>query len=261
VTHDAMTTIDLNCDMGESFGAWTMGQDAAVLAHVTSANIACGFHAGDPLTMRRTVDAAAKRGVAIGAHPSLPDLAGFGRREMRVSADETHAMTLYQIGALAAVARAAGAALHHVKPHGALYNMAAKDRALADAIASAVRDFDRALILVGLAGSELPRAGEAAGLAVAHEAFADRRYEADGSLMARSQAGAVIDDVDAAVAQAIAIATRGEVGAPNGVLRVRADTICVHGDRPDAALFARRLREGLEAAGVWIAPLAQGRDA
>ena len=254
-------TIDLNCDMGESFGAWTMGQDEAVLAHVTSANIACGFHAGDPLTMQRTVAAAVKRGVAIGAHPSLPDLAGFGRREMRVSADETHAMTLYQIGALAAVARAAGAELHHVKPHGALYNMAARDRTLADAIAAAVRDFDRTLILVGLAGSELPRGGEAAGRAVAHEAFADRRYEADGSLMARSKTGAVIDDVDTAVAQAISIASRGEAQTANGTLRIRADTICVHGDRPDAATFARRLREGLEAAGLSIAPLARGRRA
>jgi len=256
-----MTTIDLNCDMGESFGAWTMGQDEAVLAQVTSANIACGFHAGDPLTMQRTVGAAVKHGVAIGAHPSLPDLAGFGRREMRVSADETYAMTLYQVGALAAVARAAGAELNHVKPHGALYNMAARDRTLADAIAAAVRDFDRTLILVGLAGSELPRAGETAGLAVAHEAFADRRYEADGSLMARSKAGAVIDDVDAAVAQAISIASHGEAETTGGTLRIRANTICVHGDRPDAATFARRLREGLEAAGLTIAPLARGRRA
>jgi len=244
-------SIDLNCDMGESFGAWTMGQDDAVLAHVTSANIACGFHAGDPATMRRTVAAAVAHGVAIGAHPSLPDLAGFGRREMRVTPAETYAMTLYQIGALAAIARAAGTKLLHVKPHGALYNMAATDRALADAIAGAVRDFDDTLILVGLANSELPRAGEAAGLAVAHEAFADRRYEADGSLMARSKTGAVIDDVDAAIAQAVSIATRGEVGA----LRVRADTICVHGDRADAATFARRLREALDDAGVAIAKL------
>jgi UPF0271 protein len=250
-------TIDLNCDMGESFGAWTMGEDDAVLAHVSSANIACGFHAGDPATMRRTVAAAVARDVAVGAHPSLPDLAGFGRREMRVTPDETYAMTLYQIGALAAIARAAGSALRHVKPHGALYNMAAKDRALADAIAHAVRDFDAALILVGLANSELTRAGEAAGLAVAHEAFADRRYETDGSLMARGKAGAVIDDVDAAVAQAVAIATRGEIGP----LHLRADTICVHGDRRDAAAFARRLREALEAAGVAVEKLGKGRSA
>jgi len=256
-----MKTIDLNCDMGESFGAWTMGQDAEVLEFVSSANIACGFHAGDPLTMRRTVAAAAARGVAIGAHPSLPDLAGFGRREMRVSSHDAYALTLYQVGALDAMARAAGANLSHVKPHGALYNMAAKDRALAEAIAAAVRDFDAALILVGLAGSELPRAGEAAGLNVAHEAFADRRYEADASLMARGKAGAVIDDVDTAVAQAIAIATHGEADSPNGKVRIRADTICVHGDRPDAALFARRLRHELEAAGIVIAPLARGRRA
>jgi UPF0271 protein len=256
-----MNTIDLNCDMGESFGAWTMGQDAEVLEFVSSANIACGFHAGDPVTMRRTVATAAARGVAIGAHPSLPDLAGFGRREMRVSSDDAYALTLYQVGALDAMARAAGAHLSHVKPHGALYNMVAKDRALADAIAAAVRDFDAALILVGLAGSELPRAGEAAGLNVAHEAFADRRYEADASLMARSKAGAVIDDIDTAVAQAIAIATRGEADGPNGKVRIRADTICVHGDRPDAALFARRLRHELEAAGIVIAPLARGRRA
>jgi UPF0271 protein len=256
-----MTTIDLNCDMGESFGAWTMGQDADVLAHVTSANIACGFHAGDPVTMRRTVAAAAERGVAIGAHPSLPDLAGFGRREMRVSPDETYALTLYQTGALAAMARAAGVRLTHVKPHGALYNMAAKERALADAIAAAVRDFDAKLILVGLAGSELPRAGEAAGLAVAHEAFADRRYEPDGSLIARSKPGAVVDDVDAAVAQAVSIATRGEAETANGSMRIRADTICVHGDRPDAATFARRLREALEAADVVVAPLTTDRRA
>jgi len=256
-----MKTIDLNCDMGESFGAWTMGQDAEVLEFVSSANIACGFHAGDPLTMRRTVAAAAARSVAIGAHPSLPDLAGFGRREMRVSSDDAYALTLYQVGALDAMARAAGANLSHVKPHGALYNMAAKDRALAEAIAAAVRDFDAALILVGLAGSELPRAGEVAGLNVAHEAFADRRYEADASLMARSKAGAVIDDIDTAVAQAIAIATQGEADSPNGKVRIRADTICVHGDRPDAALFARRLRHELEAAGIVIAPLARGRRA
>ncbi len=256
-----MKTIDLNCDMGESFGAWTMGQDADVLQYVSSANIACGFHAGDPATMRRTVAAAVARGVAVGAHPSLPDLAGFGRREMRVSVDDAYALTLYQIGALAAMARAAGAKLSHVKPHGALYNMAARDRALADAIAAAVRDFDAGLILVGLAGSELPRAGEAAGLAVAHEAFADRRYEADASLMARGKTGAVIDDVDGAVAQAIAIATRGEADGPNGKVRIRADTICVHGDRPDAALFARRLRHDLEAAGVVIVPIASGRHA
>ena len=234
-------TIDLNCDMGESFGAWTMGQDAEVLAYVSSANIACGFHAGDPATMRRTVSAAVARDVAIGAHPSLPDLAGFGRREMRVSPDETYAMTLYQIGALAAIARAAGARPRHVKPHGALYNMAAKDRALADAIAHAVRDFDAALILVGLAGSELPRAGEARrarGRGTKRSPTAATKWMA--SLMARRQAGRGDRWTSKrAVAQAISIATRGEVitTGPGGAVRVRADTICVHGDRADAGAF------------------------
>ena len=247
-------TIDLNCDMGESFGAWTMGEDADVLAHVSSANIACGFHAGDADTMRRTVELAVRAGVAIGAHVSLPDLQGFGRREMRVSADETYALTLYQIGALAGFARAAGTRLRHVKPHGALYNMAARDAALAAAIARAVRDFDAALILVGLAGSELPRAGERAGLAVAREAFADRRYESDGSLTPRREPDAVIEDVDAVVAQAIAIATRGAVTTRlGGTLSLRADTICVHGDRPDAGMFAQHLRTALDAAGIAVA--------
>jgi len=245
--------IDLNCDMGESFGAWPMGDDAGVMPWITSANIACGFHAGDFATMQRTVELANKHGVAIGAHVSLPDVQGFGRREMRVTANEAHAMTLYQIGALHAFARACGMRVAHVKPHGALYNMAAKDRALSDAIARAVRDFDADLILVGLADSELPRAGEAAGLRVAHEAFADRRYEADGSLTPRREADAVIHDVDAAVSQAMKIATTGKVDVRTGGERaIRADTICVHGDRQDAATFAQRLRRALESAKVIV---------
>ena len=248
-----MTRIDLNCDIGESFGAWTMGDDVGVMPWIASANIACGFHAGDFSTMQQTVLLAKRHGVAIGAHVSLPDLQGFGRREMRVGADEVRAMTLYQLGALAAFTRAAGVRVRHVKPHGALYNMAARDAALADAIARAVRDFDDDLILVGLAGSELPRAGERAGINVAHEAFADRRYQSDGSLTPRREAGAVIEDVDAAVAQALAIATRGEIITRDGAtIALRADTICVHGDRPDAAIFARRLRESLAAASVSV---------
>jgi len=243
--------IDLNCDMGESFGPWRMGQDAEVMPWITSANIACGFHAGDFSTMHQTVLLAKTHGVAIGAHVSLPDLQGFGRRELRVTPDEAYAMTLYQIGALAAFTRAAGTRVAHVKPHGALYNMAAKDSALADAIARAVRDFDKDLILVGLAGSELPRAGDAIGLRVAHEAFADRRYEIDGSLTPRSEAGAVIHDIGAAVAQAVQIATQGNVETRSGkTIDVHADTICVHGDRKDASVFARRLREALAGAGM-----------
>jgi len=249
-------SIDLNCDMGESFGAWTMGADAQVMPWITSANIACGFHAGDFMTIQRTVALARTHGVAIGAHVSLPDLQGFGRRELRVTPDEAHALTLYQIGALSAFAHAAGARVSHVKPHGALYNMAARDAALADAIGRAVRNCGAELILVGLAGSELPQAGIRLGLRVAHEAFADRRYEGDGTLTPRREAGAVIDDIDAAVAQAVQIATKGNVQSRAGVaVRIEADTICVHGDRPDAGAFARRLRQALEDAGVGVAAL------
>ncbi|HEY2394878.1 MAG TPA: 5-oxoprolinase subunit PxpA [Rudaea sp.] len=246
-------SIDLNCDIGESFGAWRMGADAEVMPWITSANIACGFHAGDFSTMRHTVALAAQHGVAIGAHVSLPDLQGFGRRELRVTADEAYSMTLYQIGALSAFTRAAGTRIAHVKPHGALYNMAAKDAALSQAIARAVREFDENLILVGLAGSELPKAGAAVGLRVAHEAFADRRYEPDGSLTPRSKPDAVIDDVDTAVAQALQIAAGRNVTIRNGsTIELHTDTICVHGDRPDAGAFARQLREALDRSGVLV---------
>ena len=254
-----MANMDLNCDLGESFGAWTMGDDAGVMPWITSANIACGFHAGDFSTMQQTVLLAGQHGVAIGAHVSLPDLQGFGRRALKVSPDEAYALTLYQIGALAAFAHAAGTRVAHVKPHGALYNMAAHDAQLADAITRAARDFDATLILVGLAGSELPKAGASLGLRVAHEAFADRRYEADGSLTPRSMQGAVIEDVGSAVAQAVNIATQGKVDIRTGGTRdLRADTLCVHGDRPDAALFARRLRQALLGAGVRVTKLPTG---
>lgn len=249
-----MNRIDLNCDLGESFGAWRMGEDAALLDLVSSANVACGFHAGDPTIMQRTVALAAARGVAIGAHVSLPDLQGFGRREMAVTPAEVHAMTLYQLGALHAFARATGTAVAHVKPHGALYNMAARDRALADAIADAVRAFDPALALFGLAGSALLDAGRAAGLRVVSEAFADRRYRADGSLQPRREPDAVIDDADAATAQALRMAQHGEVTAVDGQrVALKADTLCLHGDGTHAVDFARRLRAALEAAGLRIA--------
>ena len=248
--------IDLNCDLGESFGAWRMGDDDNAMRHISSANIACGLHAGDPTTMRATVTAAIRYKVAIGAHPSLPDLQGFGRREMQVSPAEVHAMVLYQIGALSAFATAAGARLRHVKPHGALYNMSARDPAIADAIAEAVSGFDARLILVGLSGSESIKAAERRGLHAANEVFADRRYRADGSLMPRSLPGAVIDDMDHAVAQALDLATRGEVVADDGSLvQVQADTLCLHGDRADAADFARRLRLALDAASVDVLAL------
>lgn len=248
-----MKTLDLNADLGESLGAWRMGDDAGVIPWISSANIACGFHAGDPATMQHTVALCVVHAVAIGAHPSLPDLQGFGRREMKITPDEAYAQTLYQLGALHGFVRAAGTRLNHVKPHGALYNMAARDRALADAIAHATRDFDPALILVGLAGSALIDAGRAAGLAVQREGFCDRRYRADGSLAPRALPGAVIDDIDAAVAQALSIATRGAVATiDGGELALEVDTLCIHGDRVNAADSARSLRGALEHAGLRI---------
>jgi UPF0271 protein len=248
------STIDLNADLGESFGAWHMGDDAGVMPWISSANVACGFHAGDPAIMRATVALCMEHGVAIGAHTSLPDLQGFGRREMKVLPNDVYAQTLYQLGALDAFVCAAGTHLHHVKPHGALYNMAARDRTLAHAIAAAVRDFNPTLILVGLAGSALVDAGRAAGLRVQQEGFCDRRYRGDGFLSPRSEAGAVIDDIDAAVEQAVSIATAGEAASGDGArVRIEADTLCVHGDRANAAAFAERLHRALADAGVRIA--------
>jgi UPF0271 protein len=251
-----MHTIDLNCDCGESYGPWTIGDDAAILDHVTSANIACGGHAGDPLVMRRTVALACARGVAIGAHPGYPDLQGFGRRSLGLSPDEAYAWVLAQIGALAAIVRAEGAQLVHVKPHGALYNDAARDPVLAQAIARAVASFDPALTLVGLAGSQLIVAGQAAGLPVAREAFADRAYEADGSLRDRRLPGALIHDEQAALAQAISIARDGAVSAYSGEqVAVHAETLCLHGDAPGAAARAARLRSGLAEARIAVRAL------
>lgn len=263
MTTEVATTIDINCDLGESFGAWQMGDDAALLAVVSSANIACGFHAGDPDIMRHTVATAVEHHVAIGAHVSLPDLQGFGRREMSVTPNEAYAMTLYQVGALYGFTQAAGARLHHVKPHGALYNMAARDMKLAEAIARAVRDFDPGLWLFGLAGSALPEAGRAIGLAVAAEAFADRGYRADGSLQPRREPGAVISESDQAIAQAMAMAREGKVRAVDGsIVTLKADTLCVHGDGTHAVAFARNLRAALEAAGIAIsAPHVAGANA
>ena len=253
-----MKTLDLNCDMGEGFGAWKMGDDAALLDHVTSANIACGFHAGDPGTIHRTVQLALEKGVAIGAHPSLPDLQGFGRRRMSVSAEEAYDMVLYQIGALAGFATACGRKLAHVKPHGALYNMAAKDGTLAQAISRAVKDFDPRLVLFGLAGSELVRAGTQAGLTTASEVFADRTYQADGSLTPRTQPDAMIHDVETAIAQVRRMVGEGRVRSLQGSnVAVQADTLCIHGDAPGAVEFARRIRQALDADGVRIAAVSR----
>jgi len=251
-----MARIDLNCDCGESFGPWPMGDDAALLPWVSSANIACGAHAGDPATMRRTLRLTRELGVAAGAHPGYPDLHGFGRRAISMSPDEVFETVLVQLGALDALARAERVVLRHVKPHGALYNVAARVPPLAGAIAAAVAAFSRDLILVGLAGSAIAAAGEAAGLRVAGEAFADRRYEADGSLRDRHFPDAVIVDDAEVEAQALSIAQQRRVTSANGVpITVVADTLCLHGDTPGAAAKARRLRLALEQAGVEVREL------
>jgi UPF0271 protein len=245
--------VDINCDMGESFGAYEIGADDEVLPYVTSANIACGFHGGDPTVMRKTVAAAAKHGVAVGAHPGLPDLMGFGRRAMQVTPDEVYDLLIYQIGALLGFAQAAGVRLAHVKPHGALYNMAAAQPALADAIARAVRDVDSRLVLFGLAGSHLLKAAERAGIASASEAFADRNYLHDGALVPRSRPDAMVADVDEAVRRAVRMVKEGVVPDVEGEeIPIRADTICIHGDGPHAAPLARQLRAGLQAAGIEV---------
>ena len=253
----ALKYVDLNSDIGESFGAYTLGMDSDVLTHVTSANIACGWHAGDPLVMEKTVEKALENQVGIGAHPGFPDLMGFGRREMKITPAEAKTYVIYQVGALAAFAAAAGTRLQHVKPHGAFYNMAAKDASLADAIAQGVKAVDDRLILMGLAGGQLVKAGEKAGLKVASEVFADRGYNPDGTLVARGQPGAMIEDTALAVERVIRMVTEGRVQAVTGEdLTIQADSICVHGDGPQALAFVRDIRKGLEEAGVHIQPLA-----
>jgi 5-oxoprolinase (ATP-hydrolysing) subunit A len=248
-----MASIDLNSDLGESFGRWSLGNDAEVMRSITSANIACGYHAGDPGVMRETVRMARASGVAVGAHPGFPDLVGFGRRNMAASAREVEDFVLYQVGALAAIAAAEGVRLQHVKAHGALYNMAIRDRALSDAIAQAVAGLDRSLILFGLPHTELLRAGEAAGLRVAAEGFADRAYEPDGSLTPRTRSGAVMHDADDVVRRAVRMARDGVVTATDGRdIPMTVDTICTHGDTPGSHELTRRIREGLERAGLSV---------
>ena len=249
--------IDLNSDVGESFGPWQMGADREVMRSITSANVACGYHAGDPGVMRATVQLARAHGVSVGAHPGFPDLAGFGRRELKMSAKDVEDMVVYQIGALAAVAAAEGVELAHVKAHGALYSMAARDRGLADAIARAVRSVDRSLILFGLPGSDLLEAGEAEGLQVASEGFADRAYDRDGSLASRREPGSVIDDPAEVVRRSVMMVREGRVVARDGSgLTFHVDTLCTHGDTPGAGELTRLLRDGLARAGVSVEPLA-----
>ncbi|RYL95884.1 LamB/YcsF family protein [Sporolactobacillus sp. THM7-4] len=251
-----MKYIDLNGDLGESFGAYKIGNDQELIKLVTSVNIACGFHAGDPHVMKQTAAFAAREGRAIGAHPGYPDLNGFGRRKMDLSANEVYDIVVYQIGALAAFAKTVKVRLNHVKPHGALYNAAARDQKLADAIAGAVKDVDPSLILYGLSGSCLIEAGKAAGLRTASEVFADRTYQPDGTLTPRTQPGALIEDESDALRQVLDMVHHGIVRTAGGrTVPIQADTLCVHGDGAHALAFAKKIRLALEEDGIEIRPL------
>jgi 5-oxoprolinase (ATP-hydrolysing) subunit A len=245
--------IDINADVGESFGVYTLGCDAGLMRSITSANVAAGFHAGDPSVLRQTVRLAKAHGVAVGAHPGFPDLLGFGRRDLKVTAREAEDLVLYQVAAVAGVAAAEGLKLQHVKPHGALFNMAVKNRALATAIANAVAAFDRSLILIGLAASEILAAGRSAGLRVAAEVFADRAYAPDGSLVPRSTPGAVLHDADAVVSRAVRLVRDQRVDAVDGTpMSLVADTICIHSDTPAADDLAVKLRAAFDSAGILV---------
>jgi len=240
-----MKRIDLNCDMGESYGAWKMGADEAVMPHITSANVACGFHGGDPATIRKTVRLALEHGVAVGAHPSLPDIQGFGRRVMKISAQEMYDLVVYQAGAVEGFARAAGSKLHHIKCHGALYNMAANDAGLSDAMVRAAKDLG--CMLYVLSRSKNYEIAKQHGIAVLGEVFADRGYSDDGSLAPRDQPGGMIEDASKAVQQALAMIEDGYVTSLSGKrVPVAADTICLHGDQPGAAAFAAALRKAFK---------------
>ena len=248
--------IDLNADVGESIGPWPMGDDAHLVPLVSSVNVACGAHAGDPLTIERTVRLAIAHGVAVGAHPGYPDLVGFGRRDLDMTADDLEASIVYQIGAVDAFARAEGVALRHVKAHGALYNRAARDPGVAATIARAVRRAAPESVLVGLAGSAILDAGRAEGLAVAAEAFADRAYEADGSLRSRRLPGALLADPADAAAQAVSIVRDGVARSFDGEsVAIAADTLCIHGDTPAAAAIAAAVRAALAGEGIEIVAL------
>ena len=251
-----MFAIDLNSDLGESYGAYTMGRDADIIPLVSSANVACGFHAGDPTTMDKTAKVCKAAGAAIGAHPGFADLVGFGRRNMAVSPADAKALITYQVGALDAFCKANGLKLQHVKPHGALYNMAAKDAALAKAICEGIYEYDPTLILLGLANSEMITQAKAVGLPWAAEVFADRAYEDDGTLVARTKPGAMIKDEDEAVKRVIRMIKEGKVTSVNGKdIEMKPDSVCVHGDSEKALLFVQKIRSALEAEGIAIKPI------
>jgi UPF0271 protein len=247
------TLVDLNSDVGESFGRWRLGDDEAVLGLVTSANVACGFHAGDPRTLRVTCEVAARNGVAVGAQVGYRDLAGFGRRFIDVDPLELTDDVLYQIGALEAMAKASGTRVSYVKPHGALYNTAVHHEAQAQAVVDAVLAYDPALPLLGLPGSQLLRLGDEAGLRTVREAFADRGYTGEGTLVPRSEPGALLSDPDEVAARVVRMVTEGEVVAVDGTtVSLEPGSVCVHGDSPGAVEMARAVRSGLESAGVTL---------
>ena len=238
--------MDINSDMGEGFGAWDVGNDAVLLDYITSTNIACGWHAGDPARMKKLVELATAKKVHIGAHPGLPDLVGFGRREMAISEQDAYNYVLYQAGALQAFINAAGNRLHHVKPHGALYNQAAKDMKLARGIARAVKDLGGNVILYGLAGSYLIDAAKELNVPVWQEVFADRKYTKEGFLVPRTQVGAVIEDESEALKQVMSMSKEGKVIAIDGSeIKIQADTLCIHGDNPHAVEFAKKIKAAL----------------
>ena len=248
-----MHTVDLNCDLGESFGAYRIGNDEEILDYVTSVNVACGFHAGDPSVMRKTVQLALERAVKIGAHPGLQDLMGFGRRNINISPQEAYDIVVYQIGALNGFLQAEGGRMQHVKPHGALYNMAAKNKELSLAIAEAVYKINPELILFGLSGSELIRAGQSIGLKTASEVFADRTYQNDGSLTSRMEKDAFIESDEAAVAQVITMVKEGKVLSQQGTdVAIKADTICIHGDGAHALSFASHVKKSLQLSEITV---------
>ena len=252
-----MYKVDLNADLGESFGAYTIGMDGEVLRYITSANVACGFHAGDPVVMQKTVSLAAANGVAVGAHPGYPDLMGFGRRNMNITPEEAEAYIKYQIGALSAFASANGIKLQHVKPHGAFYNMAAVNDKLAEAICKGIYEVNGDLILLGLAGSAHIRAAEKIGLRCASEVFADRGYTDEGTLVPRSMPGAMIKDKDEAIARTVRMIKEGVVESVSGkLIPIKADSVCVHGDNPDAVGFVKNIREKLQSEGVKVTCIA-----
>jgi len=248
--------VDINCDMGESFGVYRLGFDEEMMSHITSANIACGYHAGDPIVMERTIALAKNHGVSVGAHPGFPDLVGFGRRNMELTPQEVRNDIIYQAGALAAFAQIEGVSLQHVKPHGQLYNLAAKDKPMTEAICDAISALGKNLILVALSGSQMAEIATKSGLKVAREAFADRAYHRDGSLVSRKKEGSVIHDPERVADRVIRMVQEGKVQSIEGdLIDLEVDTVCVHGDTPGAVLLAQTIRSKLQEAGISVLPM------